>query len=395
MKIQQLVREVRDCLTKNILPFWMTKMVDPNGGFYGRMTGEDALVPDAEKGAILNARILWTFSAAYRVLGDKKYLEFATRAKREIIDKFYDKDFGGVYWSLHADGSPYDTKKQTYALGFALYGLSEYARATDDDEALEYAIKLFKDIEQHAHDPLNGGYFEAFQRDWSPIEDMRLSDKDTNCSKTMNTHLHILEPYTNLYRIWKDPLLDKRLRELVDLFAQKFLNRDTTHLNLFFDDDWCQQGSLVSYGHEIETSWLFHEAVLELGDSELLEDMEDLVLALANTSYEGYMSGNGMVYESDPSTGRIDADRHWWVQCETIVGCVNIYEHFDDELFLDQVFDVWAFIKQHLIDEEHGEWHWSVRADGTINTLDDKAGFWKCPYHNSRMCLEVIERLGD
>ena len=197
-----LKNEMHSVLTDNILSYWMQKMIDNvHGGFYGRITGEEVLMPEAEKGAILNARILWTFSAAYRLLKREEYLVTATRAKRYILDNFYDKEFGGIYWSLDYKGEPLDTKKQIYAIGFAIYGLSEYHRATNDAEALEYAIKLFECIEAHSFDEVKNGYCEALTREWGEIADMRLSDKDANERKTMNTHLHILEPYTNLFRV--------------------------------------------------------------------------------------------------------------------------------------------------------------------------------------------------
>ena len=218
--------EVQEVLTNNILPYWMEKMEDDvNGGFYGRITGEEILKPEADKGAILNARILWTFSAAYRVLAKDEYLETAQRAKRYLLDNFYDKEFGGVYWSLDYNAKPIDTKKQIYALGFAIYGLSEFHRATGDKEALDYAIALFEAIEKYSFDADKNGYFEAFTCEWGEIADMRLSDKDANERKTMNTHLHILEPYTNLYRVWKDERLKHQLKNLIEIFLDRILHR--------------------------------------------------------------------------------------------------------------------------------------------------------------------------
>ena len=229
---------MRSELENNILPFWMNKMEDnEEGGFYGQITGEDELKPEASKGAILNARILWTFSSAYRLLKKPEYLETATRAKRYLIDRFYDPQYGGIYWELDYKGNPLDTKKQIYAIGFAIYGLSEYARATGDEEALAYAQQLFDVIEQHSFDSEQNGYVEALTRDWQPIEDMRLSDKDENEKKTMNTHLHILEPYTNLYRVWKDEQLERQLRNLIEVFITRILDPQTGHLNLFFEED--------------------------------------------------------------------------------------------------------------------------------------------------------------
>ena len=393
MDLQQLKREVEEELTRNILPFWMDKMTDNvHGGFYGRMTGTDVLVPEAEKGAVLNARILWTFSAAYRLLGREEYLATATRAKRYLIDHFYDKEYGGVYWSLDCEGCPLDAKKQIYALGFAIYGLSEYHRATGDQEALDYAIRLFDSIEQHSFDPRLNGYCEALARDWGELADMRLSDKDENERKTMNTHLHILEPYANLYRVWKDERLQRQLRNLIVLFTDKILNPATGHLELFFSDDWRSKYRIISYGHDIEASWLIHEAALVLADKTLLEKVEPLVEFIAAAAGEGIAPDGGMVYETFVDKAQTDTDRHWWVQAENVVGHVNLYQHFGDEVALQKAFRSWDFIRRHLVDYEHGEWHWSIHADGTVNVVDDKAGFWKCPYHNGRMCMEIMER---
>ncbi len=392
-KITTLRTEVEHELTTGILPFWMEKMADNvQGGFYGRIDGDDKLHADAPKGAILNARILWTFSAAYRLLRKPEYLETATRAKRYIIDKFYDNDFGGVYWSLTADGKPLDTKKQVYAQGFAIYGLSEYARATGDREALDYAVKLFETVEKYSFDRDRNGYIEAFTREWKPIEDMRLSDKDENTSKTMNTHLHILEPYANLYRVWKDERLERQLRNMLDLFTGKILNKKTYHLDLFFDNYWRTDGNIISYGHDIEASWLIHEAALVLGDETLLKQIEPVIVNIARAADEGLNPDGSMIYERFVAEDHTDCELHWWVQAENVVGHVNLYQHFGDETALDTAMKCWRFIKDKIIDHANGEWHWSLMPDGTVNRRDDKAGFWKCPYHNGRMCMEIIER---
>lgn len=380
-------------LENNILPFWMNKMEDnEEGGFYGQITGEDELKPEASKGAILNARILWTFSSAYRLLKKPEYLETATRAKRYLIDRFYDPQYGGIYWELDYKGNPLDTKKQIYAIGFAIYGLSEYARATGDEEALAYAQQLFDVIEQHSFDSEQNGYVEALTRDWQPIGDMRLSDKDENEKKTMNTHLHILEPYTNLYRVWKDERLERQLRNLIEVFITRILDPQTGHLNLFFEEDWTNKYRIYSYGHDIEASWLIHEAALVLGDPEVLKRIEPIIIRIAQAADEGLNPDGSMIYENFLDKQKIDRELHWWVQAENVVGHINLYQHFGDTEALDTAVRCWEFIKTKLIDHEQGEWHWSLLPDGTVNRRDDKAGFWKCPYHNGRMCMEVIER---
>ncbi|MBR1548432.1 MAG: AGE family epimerase/isomerase [Prevotella sp.] len=435
------------------------------------------LHPEAEKGAILNARILWSFSAAYRVLSGlqredgrektidyrkktidyrektvdcrrktidyrlqdvdsrlkdvdsrlkdvdsrlKEILETATRAKDYLIEHFIDREYGGVYWSVDYKGQPLDTKKQFYAIGFAIYGLSEYARATGDREALDYALQLYDCIEEHALDREHNGYIEAMTRQWQPIADMRLSELDANYPKSQNTHLHIIEPYTNLYRCIREmqattcnyvPALgsvlpvdvvvpaetlvriEGSLRNLINIFTDYILNPATHHLDLFFDMDWTRgAGHLESYGHDIECSWLMHEAALVLGDEQVLRKVEPIVREVAKASEKGLRPDGSMIHEANLDTGHVDDDLHWWVQAENVVGWYNIYQHFGDADALQKAQRCWQYIKDQLVDREHGEWYWSRRPDGTLNLDDDHAGFWKCPYHNSRMCLEIIER---
>lgn len=389
-----LKKEVREVLENNILNFWTERMQDrEHGGFYGRIDGHNTLHPEADKGVVLNARILWTFSAAYRVLHKPEYLAMATRAKDYLLGHFVDKTYGGVYWSVDWLGRPKDTKKQVYAMGFAIYGLSEYARATGNDEALREAFKLYRCIEAHALDHEYNGYIEATTRDWKPIGDMRLSEHDANYPKSQNTHLHIMEPYTNLYRLKPTEQLARSLRNVINIFLNYILNRETNHLDLFFENDWTRgAGRLESYGHDIECSWLMHEAALVLGDKDLLAQMEPIVRTVAAASEKGLQPDGSMLHEANMDTGFIDDDPQWWVQAETVVGFVNLYQHFGDRSALDKALNCWQYIKKNLIDYEHGEWYWSRRSDGTLNTEDDKAGFWKCPYHNGRMCLEILER---
>jgi mannobiose 2-epimerase len=330
------------------------------GGYYGEIDGHDRIVLNADKGAILNARILWAFSAAYRVMQRQEYLVAAERAKRYFIDHFVDPQYGGVYWSVDCNGDPRDTKKQIYAIGFAIYGLSEFVRATGDKEALDVAIALFHDIESHAFDAQNNGYTEALTRDWKQIDDMRLSDKDENGSKTMNTHLHIIEPYTNLYRVWKDATLEHQIRNLLDIFTDKLLNKNTYHLDLFFDDEWNGKRNIQSYGHDIEASWLLHETALVLADKQVLERIEPLIRRIAVAADEGLQPDGSMIYERWTDTGKTDTQRQWWVMCECIIGHINLYQHFGDRDALDKAIACWHFTRDHLVDWNNGEWHWSM-----------------------------------
>ena len=361
------------------------------GGWYGQMTGRCQLIEDAPRGAILYARLLWTFSAAYRVLKKPEYLRTATMTKDYILEHFVDREYGGTFWSVTADGLPLDTKKQFYAQGFMLYGFSEYARATGDKEALSVSLQLFDIIESHAWDNEFGGYIEACQRDWQPIADMRLSAKDENYPKSQNTHLHIIEPYTNLLKAGIDAAAPA-IERLISLFTDHILNPESHHLDLFFSMDWKRMSTTESYGHDIECSWLLHEAALALGRTDILNKVEPVVREVAKASEKGLQPDGSMLYEGEPDGTHFDRDRHWWVQAEAVVGFFNLYQHFGDKAALDKALHCWQYIKDHLIDRTHGEWYWSIRDDGSPNLDDDHAGFWKCPYHNGRMCLELIEK---
>lgn len=382
--------ELHNELTTNILPYWEKLRDKEFGGFYGQVTGQEELIPNAQKGAVLQARILWTFSAAARVLKDKRYLEYATHALNFLTDRLFDKQYGGVFWSVDHKGEPMDTRKQFYALGFALYGLSEYHRATGDAQALEYAVALFESIQEHSSDKIYGGYIEATARDWTEVRDVRLSAKDANERKTMNTHLHILEPYTNLFRVWKDARLEKALVELIELFINIIENPRTHHLSLFFDEEWHVKGSGHSFGHDIEASWLLLEAAKELATykpgvyGELLNRVTDHTRQIAFAALQGLQPDGSLIYEVHTS-GRIDSSRHWWVQAETVVGLYYLYVEHQVPHAMGLACSCWDYIKENLVDKLHGEWLWSPG-----NRTDDKAGFWKCPYHNSRMCLEII-----
>jgi cellobiose epimerase len=286
-----------------------------------------------------------------------------------------------------------DGKKQIYAQAFAIYGLSEYYRITKDISSLEKAIGLFKLIEQYSYDIKLGGYFEAFNREWGAIDDLRLSAKDANEKKTMNTHLHVLEAYTNLYRVWKDDLLKRQLQILIEVFINRIVNSQTFNLNMFFDEEWNDKTDLVSYGHNIESSWLIYEAAEVLGDDTLIRKVKDVCLGIAETSKAGIMADGSMIYEKFFGSGQIDSDRHWWVQAETVVGFLNSYLLSGKEEYLNLSLAAWRFISDYLIDRQNGEWYWSVNNSLLPNLKEDKAGFWKCPYHDSRMCMEIIERI--
>lgn len=393
MKEKELRAELLAELHDNILPFWQQRMTDPRGGFFGRMTGQGELQAGAARSAILYGRILWTFSAAYRTTGHEEYRTTAAWACDYLLSHFIDRQYGGVFWSVDAEGEPLEDKKQFYALGFAIYGLSEYARATGDAHAIEEAAALFHAIEAHSYDPTHNGYEEAATRDWQPIADMRLSDKDANERKTMNTHLHILEAYTNLLRVWPDEKLRRQTRNLLEIFLDRIVDTRTGHLGLFFDDRWqLKSPGIYSFGHDIEASWLLLETAFALGDDALTDRTRACCSRMADAALEGYSEDGSLFYERH-ADGTLDRERHWWVQAECVVGLFYLYRFHGRHEALAPSIRTWRYIREHLVDRKDGEWWWSILPDGTINRSDDKAGFWKCPYHNGRMCMEVASRI--
>lgn len=391
-KIKQIREFSENDLLKNILPYWIKNVPDDkNGGFYGRITNDQVIDSKAEKGAILNARILYTFSAGFRLYGKKLYKAMADRAFDYIIQSFIDPEFGGVYWSLDYLGHPSDTKKQFYALAFAVYAFAEYFKIRPDQRVLQAAMDLCKVIEEKAFDTGNNGYIEALSRDWKPMADMRLSAKDMNVAKSMNTHLHIIEAYANLYSVHKDKNLRDKLINLYDIFRHHIVNPETNHLILFFDMEWKRMSDIISFGHDIETSWLLVEAAEVSGDQARIRDAEGLAVRMADAVCEGLDKEGGLQYEYKPGHGFI-SDREWWPQAEAVVGFLNAYQLSGNEKFLDHALKSCDIIKNYIIDRVNGEWFFRVDEKGKPVWKEDKVGFWKCPYHNSRMAFEVKER---
>jgi len=393
IKIKKLAEELDQELRENILPYWIKYSVDSNyGGFVGQLSRKNEIADKAVKGSVLNARILWTFSAAYRMYKEDAYLKMAERAHKYFQEHFIDREYGGVYWDIDYRGGISNPKKQIYALAFAMYAMTEYYMATGDKKALSSAIELYETIETRSFDKNTNGYIDAFSRDWKIMDDIRLSEKDANESKTMNTHLHLLEAYTNLYRVWDNDALKKALKNIIILFTDKFVDPETYHLRLFFDDDWNLKSDIESYGHDIECSWLLFEAAEILGDSDVLKAVKPVSIQIARKSFNSLDIDHGMFNEASPGEASLDTDKHWWHQAEAMVGYYNAWELTEDVIFADKTIRSWEFIKNHIIDREYGEWFWKVNQQGVPNLDDEKAGIWKCPYHNSRACMEIIRR---
>ena len=379
---------------QSILAYWMNHTQDElHGGFIGRIDHDNKIDPLAPKGSVLNSRILWSFSSAYIQTNRKEYLGVAERAFEYLLAHFMDAENGGVYWTVDYKGKPLDTKKQIYAQAFAVYGLSEYYKATKNEVARLTAINIYHEIAENSYEKKYGGYIEALTLEWKESDDLRLSAKDANERKSMNTHLHILEAYANLYGVWPDEKLKAETKELIHLFLDRIISNETCHLNLFFDDEWNVKSKLISYGHDIEAAWLIPEAAIIIGDKMLLQQVNNRAILLTNAAATGLDGGGGLWYEFDIEKTKLVKEKHWWPQAEAMVGFFHAWQTSGDEKFLNQSIKSWHFIQKYIKDNYNGEWKWGVYDDHLTMTKEDKVGIWKCPYHNSRACLEIMKRI--
>ena len=377
-----------------ILQWWIGHTVDhEQGGFYGRIDGRGKLHRKADKGVILNARILWAFSEAGLSTGNAAYCSTADRAYDYLVNKFWDGAFGGMFWSLDHKGQVLDAHKQVYAQAFAIYALSAYYLLQQKEEALDQALAIMALIEQKSFDGEKGGYLTAFARDWSGSGHIRLSEKDASEAKIMNTHLHILEAYTSLYSATQLPAVKDRLAYLLQLFLEKFYQEKTGSLQIYFDENWQPKGQAISYGHDIEASWLLWEAAACLDNKPLLEQTRKVCLHLAESVLENGRDSDGALFNEKHGNGQLDSNKDWWPQAEAVVGFWNAGQILQNEKFFQASQLSWEFIKNKLLDDGNGEWYWGVDKNGVPDLENDKAGPWKSCYHNGRLCLEMMRRL--
>jgi mannobiose 2-epimerase len=393
--LKEFSQRVSDQLYGQIMPFWCGSALDhEQGGWMGWLSND--LKPDRTqpKGLIVNSRILWAFSTVHRARPDKLFQQMAGRALDYVMNRFWDTQYGGAFWRLDDTGQVLDDSKKIYGQAFYIYALAEYYQAFAAPAALVRARELFELIERYAHDPKYGGYLEVRRRDWSEADaNARLSDKDLNEKKSMNNHLHVLEAYTNLYRAWKEPRVEQRLRELIALFVQRILDLRTLHLHHFFDEQWHVRSDSYTFGHDIEGTWLLCEAAEVLGDAALLQRVQAVALRMAEVSLREGVDADGALSYEGKNGKVIDPGRECWPQAEAVVGFLNAFQLSGDVKYFEAASRVWDFIENRLADRVHGEWFWRINVDGCPDLKLPKVSEWKGPYHGSRACLETLHRL--
>lgn len=377
-----------------LLKWWMDNSMDEiNGGFYGAVDNDNKPIYEAPKGLVLNSRILWTFATVYKQTKSAAYLAVADSAFNYLSQFFYDSDNGGFYWSVDHKGKVLDDKKQLYGQAFAIYALTAYYNATKNEKVLAICIRVFGYMQAYGLDKKHAGYFEAFSKDWQPIDDLRLSEKDMNEKKSMNTHLHIVEAYASLFDVWPDPDLFDAIVSLLDIFQLYIIDKKTHHLQLFFSEDWQVKSTVVSFGHDIEAAWLLQEAAEKINSTKHITVFKQYAISMADAASKGIDEDGGMWNEYNSATFDWDKQKDWWPQAEAMVGFCNAWQLSKSERYLATSLKSWSFIKTNLKDTKNGEWFWGIDAANNIITTEDKAGFWKCPYHNSRACIEILKRL--
>ncbi len=381
--------QIRRHLTDDIIPFWKGLLDDTYCGFYGEMDYVLNLNKKSDKGCILNSRILWFFSNAYMTLKDESCLDYAKHSYEFLKNAFYDKENGGVYWSVTYDGKPSDDSKHTYNQSFAIYALASYYEVSKDSQALKLANELVDKIESVCKDDI--GYLEAFDRSFKQVNNDKLSENGVMASRTMNTLLHVFEAYTELYRVDKNPDIAAKMEWILDLYADKIYNPEKRRLEVFFDNTWNSLIDLNSYGHDIESSWLIDRGVEVLGNPKYERKITPINKALTEHIYEVAMDESSLYNECED--GIVDTKKVWWVQAEAVLGFLNAYLKDNTKLYyLETAGRIWDYINAYMIDRRTGEWFFELYKDGSPIKSKEIVGPWKCPYHNGRMCFEVINR---
>lgn len=388
--------EISKELQKRILLFWNSLRDNENGGWYGEMDSSLKIDKQAVKGVILHSRILWFYSNVYMMIKNPMYLDNARHAFEFLCEKCYDKDYGGVYWSVNYDGSVNDDMKHSYCQAFFIYAISSYYRASGDKKALELAYAVMELVEKNFADGV--AYREKLSRDLTrELANDELSENGLMADKTMNTTLHLMEAYTELYLADKKPEVMERLKFQLNVMYDKIYDSEGSRLRVFFDKDMNEIGDVHSFGHDIEATWLVDRALDVIGDEAYAEKFREMNKRIvANIAKVAYDNETGSLL-NETDKGVVNRKRIWWVQAESVVGFLNAYQMgYGGTEYLDKAIHIWDYIKNNFCDKRGGgEWHSELDDSGTPDPSKNIVDMWKCPYHNGRMCLEAIRRLEE
>ncbi len=383
--------QLENMLFSQILPFWLALRDKEHGGYYGYVDKNGTSDPLADKGVIFHSRILWTFSEAFRMTQNKTYLDAAEHAYIFLTEKAMDKEYGGLYWMLDSNGEPVELFKHSYNQAFGIYAFANFYLATGRQDVLDQAIGLFCLLEEKWRDP--DGYREQLTRTFLPMPNEELSENGIVAEKTMNSLLHIMEAYTVLYQASHNPVVKTALIYAVKQLVNKMYNPEKERLEVFFDSHLNSLLDLHSYGHDIEASWLIDRAVSVIKDPEL----SVLAAPVTKTLYDHVMrrayTTRGVYFECQ--NGLDNTQRDWWVQAEAVIGVANDFQKnggAEEHILL--LYQLLHFLKSEIITPS-GEWAWTTYEDGTHDMKRELAGPWKCPYHNGRMCMEIMTRFGQ
>lgn len=388
----KMVEEIKNHLEYSLIPFWAKLMDSENGGFYGMLDYDLNLDKKSMKGCILNSRIMWFFSEAYLLLKNEELLDYAKHAYLFLKDKCLDEENGGVYWSVNYKGLPYDTVKHTYNQAFAIYALAAYYKASKDEEALQLAEAIYELIEDKCKD--EGGYLEAFDETFHPVSNGKLSENGVMAERTMNTLLHIMEAYTELYRVSRREDVRENLIWILNIFRDKVYNKEKCRQEVFFDKEYNSLIDLISYGHDIESAWLLERTLEVIGECPADSDIRKMAKEMSENIYQTAFDGHSVSNECEKGVENVY--RIWWIQAEAMVGFVNAYQDGHGSKYLMAAERIWDYVKEYVVDKRKGsEWYWRLYSDGRPVSGEPIVEPWKCPYHNGRMCMEIVRRLGN
>jgi len=402
----KLASQVDNALHADILDAWFPRSIDKeHGGFHTHFARDWKWLPGDGKGSVIQGRMTWVASQV--VLREPQlkaqYLPYVQQGVSFLENTMWDKKYGGFYWKLDDNGQVskgFTDEKHLYGVGFGIYGLAAAYKATGDEKALDLAKEAFHWMDAHAHDSVHGGYFELLDREGKPVVpnvpdgQVQIDEIGPIGYKSMNTHIHLMEAFTELYQVWPDPTLRARLEEMLGIVRDKICVQPGA-MNLFFTNEWQPIPGEDSYGHDVETAYLITETdeVLHHKASEKTERMAKMLVDHA-LAY-GWDTQNGGFFQEGPTFGPpVSRLKEWWVQVEGLNALLMMHERYGKQnpIYFQRFLQQWSFIKNHTIDQEYHGLYNLTKPDGTPIT-QAKGSVWKGGYHDGRAFWNVRARL--